>query len=122
MDSKIPTQSHIIINCRKIKENPESSKGVATCHIQRIFNKINRQFLIRNHEVRRHGLNCWGEKKKKQQQLLTKNSHLAKLSLQKMGEKGRHSQINKNKGSFLLLDLPYKKYCRGVLQIEMKEC
>lgn len=48
---KRSTPRHIIIKLLEAKDrdNLKSSRREAKCHIQEMVNKINREFLVRNH-------------------------------------------------------------------------
>jgi len=48
---------HTIIKLWEAKNKDRILKEKATCHMQEIFNKINRKFLIRNHRDHK-GVRC----------------------------------------------------------------
>lgn len=54
INSQSPDETHYNQTFKgQTTENIESSKREVTCHIKRIFNKINNRFFLRNLDARR---------------------------------------------------------------------
>ena len=118
---KLETHNKVHYNqtFKRQRENLESSKRQATCHIQRILNKIISRFLIRSFggqkAVGQYIQNAKRKKKNHRPRILC----LANCP-SRMREKLRHFQV-KSRGNLLPLDMPCKKSSREPCRVKQKD-